>query len=157
MKERSREVAERLSLFKRRIVEKVKFHEVDLLGVCNNAVYFNYFEDARLDYLQNLKSSYALNILTADLFFIMARNECDYISPAKFDDTLHVYTKIDRVKRTSIKFSHLIVNPVSECLIAVGGGILVQINAHDKSKEILSEEFRDAVSDFEKDVEIIGN
>ena len=26
---------------------KVRFHEVDMLGVCNNAVYINYFEHAR--------------------------------------------------------------------------------------------------------------
>ena len=40
--------------YKHKITETVKFHEIDMMGVVNNAVYFNYFEDARMDYLQFL-------------------------------------------------------------------------------------------------------
>ena len=31
-----------VSNYNHKIVEVVRFHEVDILGVCNNAVYFNY-------------------------------------------------------------------------------------------------------------------
>ena len=57
--------------FNHKIVEVVKFHEVDLMGICNNAVYFNYFEDARVKYLQDLKKNYRLlEIMEGDSFFI---------------------------------------------------------------------------------------
>lgn len=49
-----------LDEFKHSISEKVKFHEVDMLGVCNNAVYFNYFEDARIKYVQDLVKKFIL-------------------------------------------------------------------------------------------------
>ena len=46
--------------FKHDIKETVKFHEVDMLGVCNNAVYFNYFEDERIKYVQDLVKKFNL-------------------------------------------------------------------------------------------------
>ena len=49
-----------ISNYKHKIIEVVKFHEVDMLGVCNNAVYFNYFEDARIKYIQDLKRYFGL-------------------------------------------------------------------------------------------------
>jgi acyl-CoA thioesterase FadM len=49
-----------LKEFKHSINETVKFHEVDMLGVCNNAVYFNYFEDARIKYVQDLVKKFSL-------------------------------------------------------------------------------------------------
>jgi acyl-CoA thioesterase FadM len=38
--------------FNHKTVVKVRFHEVDMLGVCNNAVFINYFEHARLEYVK---------------------------------------------------------------------------------------------------------
>ena len=54
--------------FKHKITEIVKFHEVDMLGVCNNAVYFNYFEDARIKYLQDLSKKYNFNEFLVEEF-----------------------------------------------------------------------------------------
>ena len=38
--------------FKHKYTVTVRFHEVDMLGVCNNAVYINFFESARLEYIK---------------------------------------------------------------------------------------------------------
>jgi len=43
-----------ISKFKHVYKVKVQFHEVDLLGVCNNAVYLNFFETARLEYMKEI-------------------------------------------------------------------------------------------------------
>jgi acyl-CoA thioester hydrolase len=115
--------------YKHKIKETVKFHEVDLLGVCNNAVYFNYFEDARIKYLQDLKKNYNIkDILEGDLFFIMAHNHCDYLLPATLDDELEVLTKIKLIKNTSFEFEHIVINSTTKDTIAKGGGRLVHIN-----------------------------
>ena len=95
-----------ISLFKHVIIEKVKFHEVDMMQVVNNAVYLNYFEDARVKYLQDLKSNYQLEeMMEGDSFFIMARNEIDYLYPAAFDDELTVYIKIEWIKNLVNSFA----------------------------------------------------
>ena len=142
-----------LSIFHHTIKEKVKFHEVDLMGVVNNAVYLNYFEDARVKYLQDLKSKYQLKeIMEGDSFFIMARNEINYLLPATFDDELIVYTKIEWIKNTSFSFKHIIVNEKDNSTIAVGGGILVHIKLSTKEKQTLPSSFISAIQDFENGV-----
>ncbi|MBK7104148.1 MAG: acyl-CoA thioesterase [Ignavibacteriae bacterium] len=144
--------------FKHKITEVVKFHEVDIMGVCNNAVYFNYFEDARIKYLQDLKKNYNLKvILENNLFFIMAHNECDYILPAKLDDELEILTKIIEIRNSSFKFEHLVINKNNLQIIAKGNGILVHINLQTKKSIPLPDEFYNAVNDFEKGVEINKN
>ena len=148
---------DRLS-FKHKITEVVKFHEVDMLGVCNNAVYFNYFEDARIKYLQDLKKNYHLSeIMKDDSFFIMAHNYCDYLMPAKLDDELEVLTKVKSIKNSSFEFEHIILNQNTEDIISKGGGILVHINVKSKKSMHLPDEFYKAIQDFEKGVEINRN
>ena len=144
-----------ISQYKHKIIEVVRFHEVDIMGVCNNAVYFNYFEDARIKYLQDLKETYKLKIMEDDIFFIMAHNECDYIIPALFDDHLEVYTKISKITNSSITFEHLIRKENSLETVATGGGVLVHINLKTKKSLSLPAEFCKALADFEKEVERI--
>lgn len=144
------------AIFKHQIEETVKFHEVDMMGVCNNAVYFNYFEDARIKYVQDIKVKYNLQeILENGSFFIMAHNDCDYIEPAFLDDQLIVHTKISFMKNSSFGFQHLVEKKKNGKIIASGSGIVVHINLSTKQSVPLPEEFYDAVSKFEEEVNII--
>lgn len=144
------------SLFKHSILETVRFHEVDILGVCNNAVYFNYFEDARIKYVQDLKKSFALkDLLEGNSFFIMVHNECDYIEPAFLDDELRIYTRIGFVKNSSFSFEHIIENTSTGKIIAKGGGVVVHIDRVTRQSLPLPEEFYKAVSNFEDNVNIL--
>lgn len=142
-----------LATFHNIIKEKVKFHEIDMMGVVNNAVYLNYFEDARVKYLQNLKKKYQLNeIMEDDSFFLIAHNEIDYLMPATFDDEMLVYTKIEWIKNTSFSFKHVIINEKSNLTIAIGGGILVHIKLSTKEKQKLPNSFISAIQNFEDGV-----
>ena len=139
-----------INSFKHKITEVVKFHEVDMLGVCNNAVYFNYFEDARLKYLQDLNNKYNFTeFLVNDSFVIMAHNEIDYINSAHLDDELTVYTKINKISKSSFSFEHFIYRVSDNKDIAKGGGVLVHINKVTKESQPLPDEFHRAVLDFE--------
>lgn len=141
--------------YKHKIKEVVRFHEVDLMGVCNNAVYFNYFEDARLKYLQELKLNYKFKeILEGDSFFIMAHNEADYIEPAQLDDELIVYTRINFIKNSSFGFRHIIENVKTKRIICRGGGVFVHINLKTKKSIPLPDEFFEAALDFDSNIEI---
>lgn len=139
-----------ISTFKHMIKEKVKFHEVDMIRVLNNAVYLNYFEDARTEYLLDLSSKYQLNnMVKEDSFFLMRRNEVEYLHPATLNDKLIVYTKMEWVKNTSFGFQHVIINEKTKQVIAVGNGIMVYIKVSTKEKQQLPDSFVKAVQDFE--------
>ena len=144
------------SQFKHKITEVLKFHEVDMLGVCNNAVYFNYFEDARIKYIQDLKTKYSLKeIMESYSFFIMAHNEVDYKEPAHLDDELIIYTKIDFIKNSSFGFKHLVEKKNENKIIAEGGGVVVHIDKRTNRSLPLPDEFYDAIKDYESNVKIL--
>ncbi len=139
--------------YKSKTYQTVKFHEVDLMGVVNNAVYFNYFEDARMSYLEKLNVKYNLSdLLDNDSFFIMAHNEIDYLFPAEYNDQLVVYTKLEWIKNTSICFKHTIVNEKNDKIIAAGAGVMVHIKLSTKEKQNLPQSFILAIQDFEDGV-----
>jgi len=139
--------------YKSKTYQTVKFHEVDLMGVVNNAVYFNYFEDARMSYLEKLNVKYNLSdLLDNDSFFIMAHNEIDYLFPAEYNDQLVVYTKLEWIKNTSICFKHTIVNEKNDKIIATGAGVMVHIKLTTKEKQNLPQSFILAIQDFEDGV-----
>lgn len=124
-----------------------------MMNVVNNAVYFNYFEDARVKYLQNLKTQYQLEgIMENDSFFIMARNEIDYHSPATFDDELSIYTKIEWIKNTSFGFKHMIINGKTDQIIASGSGVMVHIRLSTKEKQQLPASFIKAIQEYEEGI-----
>lgn len=144
------------SLFRHSIRETVRFHEVDILGVCNNAVYFNYFEDARIKYVQDLKKNFALKeLLEGNSFFIMVHNECDYIEPAFLDDELKVYTRVGFVKNSSFGFEHIIEKTSTGKIIAKGSGVVVHIDKVTRQSLPLPEEFYKAINNFEDNVNIL--
>ena len=143
------------SKYHHKIYEQVKFHEVDILGVCNNAVYFNYFEDARIKYVQDLKKNYEFKeFLEGNSFFIMVHNEIDYLESAHLDDELNVHTRMEFINRSSFGFMHIVENITSGKIIAKGGGVVVHINKETKKVVSLPQEFYDAVKDFDPDVKI---
>ena len=145
-----------ISKFKHKIVEVVKFHEVDMLGVCNNSVYFTYFEDARIQYLHDLKLNFTLSeILNGSSFVIMAHNECDYLEPAVLNDELNVYTRIDFIKNTSFGLKHLVENVKTGRIIAKGSGVMVHIDKQSKTPIPILEEFYAAVKSIESEVKIL--
>ena len=142
--------------YRHKIIEHVRFHEVDMLGVCNNAVYFNYFEDARIKYVQDIKENFDLiEWLEGNSFFIMVHNDCDYFDSAYLDDELNVYTRIDFIKNSSFGFKHIVENNKSKIIIAKGGGVVVHIDRLTKKPIPIPQEFYDAVQKFEKNVEIL--
>jgi acyl-CoA thioester hydrolase len=139
-----------LSKYKFHVDEKVKFHEVDRMDVCNNAVYLNYFEDARLEYSKMIVEKYNLGKHFDDFpFFIMAHNEIDYFTPARLDDELKVYTRVNFIGTASFWFEHVVYRTKDGEIIAVGKGVVVHIDTKTQRPEPMPEDVIIAIMDFE--------
>mgnify|MGYP005839194451 CR=1 FL=1 len=128
----------------------VKFEEVDMLHIVNNAVYFNYFEQARIKYARDIGLLPKGGIASNGTAFYMARNEINYLKVASFEDNLRVFTRVSFVKHRSFGFEHIIENIENNKIIAEGSGVLVHVNPATKESLTLPEEFYERVSRFEK-------
>jgi len=89
--------------FRHRTTLQVRFRDIDAFGHVNNAVFFSYVEQARIQYL--------LDVLQPETGFerlplILARVELDYRSPIMFGEEVAVVTRVDGVGRSSFAMSH---------------------------------------------------
>lgn len=141
--------------FNHKIILHVRFNEVDMLGVCNNAVYINYFEQARLDYFKNIGLIPKDGLFSDGKLFFVVRNEINYLNPAKFDDELAILSRISFIKNSSFGFEHIIINNISQLEIANGNGVIVQADPKTGKSLELPREFFEKVKNFDSGVKIL--
>ena len=133
----------------------IRFHEVDMLGVCNNAVYINYFETARLEYIKAAGLMPKDGIFSDGKIFFMVRNEINYLDHAYYDDVLDVYSRISYIKNSSFGYDHLIVKQKSGKEIVNGKGVVVYVDQKTRKSTPLPESFIETVKKFEPSVNIL--
>ena len=141
--------------FKHKYTVTVRFHEVDMLGVCNNAVYINFFETARLEYIKAAGMMPEKGIFSDGKIFFMVRNEINYRSHAYYDDVLDVYSRISYIKNSSFGYDHLIIKQKTGEAIVDGNGVVVYVDPKTRISISLPEDFIEKVKIFEPSVKII--
>jgi acyl-CoA thioester hydrolase len=107
------------------IKKKMFYHDTDAGGVVYYANYLKYLEEGRTEALAEL------GIKTRDLteqgiWFVVARVEVDYKSPARYQDVIEVNTRIEKVGRSSIEFGQKI--KIKERDLILAKVILVCVN-----------------------------
>jgi acyl-CoA thioester hydrolase len=143
------------NLFKHKTTVTVRFHEVDMLGVCNNAVYINYFEQARLQYMKDLGLLPEKGIFSDGNLFFIVRNEINYKSHARYDDELNIYSRISYIKNSSFGYDHLVENNRTGEIIAEGSGVIAQVDPVTRKSAPLNDHFINAVQNFEEKIKLI--
>ncbi len=143
--------------FKHKITVAVRFNEVDMLGVCNNAVFINYFEHARLQYIKKADLFDGKSIFSGGKLFFVVRNEINYFDHARYDDQLNIYTRISYIKNSSFGFEHLVELAGSNKIIADGKGVIVQVDPATRKSAPFNKNFYDKIIRFEGNVQILKN
>ncbi len=82
---------------------RVRYTECDPMRVVHHSKYFVYFEMARTELYRANGGSHA-KLEEAGQFFVVVRSDCHYIRPARYDDVIQVYVKVERV--THVKIIH---------------------------------------------------
>ncbi len=139
-----------LSLFRHKITLHVRFNEVDMLGVCNNAVYLSFFEEGKIQYLKEAKMFPLEGLFTDGSEYFIVRNEVNYRGFAHYDDELDIYTRITAIGRSSYGFAHVVVQAASSEIIADGRGVMVHVDPLTRKPAPIAESFKAAVRAFEK-------
>ncbi|MBK7228820.1 MAG: acyl-CoA thioesterase [Ignavibacteriales bacterium] len=138
-----------------KITVKVRFHEVDMLGVCNNAVYINFFEHARLEYVKEVGLMPEGGIFSDGRLFFMVRNEINYLGHSFYDDELDVYSRVSYIKNSSFGYDHIIVRKKTGEVIVDGKGVVVFVDLKTRKSTPLTEDFIEKIKKFEPRVQIL--
>ncbi len=114
---------------------KVRFAETDMLGHVNNANYFIYMEEARVNFFKSLFPEKRLS-------FVVASVKCDFIQQAFFDQWLRIQTKVVKIGSKSFELAHEITDKNTGELIAKGHSVAVHFNYETQKSEQIPSELR---------------
>jgi acyl-CoA thioester hydrolase len=126
---------------------KVRDYECDLQGVVNNAVYQNYLEHARHEYLQSLGVNFAA-LAAAGVNLVVVRVELDYRSPLRPGDEFVVATRMERESRVRFAFFQDIIRSSDHKIIL--NGKIVGTALNERGRPQIPEELSKAVSGMEE-------
>ena len=123
----------------------VRFRDMDSMGHVNNAVYFTYFENARIAYwraVPAIRSRQALD-------YILARAECDFRSPATVEDALACHIRVASFGRSSFTFEYLLRDDRSGRVVAEGRTVQALFDYALRKTKPLDTALRAAIEEFE--------
>jgi acyl-CoA thioester hydrolase len=82
---------------------RVRYPEVDAMGYLHHSRFLQYFEIGRVELLRSLGYSYA-ELERRGIFFVVVKVECRYRAPARYDEELHLTTRVQR--QTHVRIDH---------------------------------------------------
>ncbi|MGD1075077.1 MAG: YbgC/FadM family acyl-CoA thioesterase [Thermodesulfovibrionales bacterium] len=105
--------------------KRIYYHDTDCGGVVYYANYLKHLEEARTEFF--LSKGIELRAWADNgIVFVVARVEIDYKSPARYQDTIKILTRIQRIRPVALEFSQEIIKetaPIVEShttLVCVG-------------------------------------
>ena len=140
-------VTDRKPPFRYSALARVAFSDTDAQGVVYYGRYMPYFDLARTEFHRHLG-----RIHLGDVDFAMRAVSVDYVAPARFDDLLEIFVRIERIGTTSILYDHAayrVDDSGEDTLMATAKATLVCIALDARKAVPVPQEFRDLVSAFQ--------
>ena len=83
------------------------YADTDAMGIVYHTNYIRWFEIGRTEFFRDMRMQYT-EIEAAGFNLPLTQVYCHYLLPARYDDIVLIETKIEYLKRASIKFVYLI-------------------------------------------------
>jgi acyl-CoA thioester hydrolase len=129
---------------------RVGFDETDAQGIVYYGRYMPYFDRARVEYLRSMG---VLVREPADPEFVMRAQHVEYHAPARFDDELDVFVRVRRIGTTSVSWEFEAYSVAGDERLVSAMQTLVAVDADDRRPVPVEWRFRDAIAQFETELE----
>jgi acyl-CoA thioester hydrolase len=83
------------------ITIRVRYTECDPMGVVHHSKYFEYFEMGRTELLRQAGARYR-DLEERGVLFVVAKSECRFRRPARYDDELLLKVEVARMTKARI-------------------------------------------------------
>lgn len=115
----------------------VRDYELDIQGIVNNGVYFNYLEHARHAFLKHNGVDFAA-LAKAGIDLVVIRSELDYKASLKSSDRFRVEVSLERISKVRFGFRQRVVRLEDEKLCLTG--LVVGTALNERGRPYLSAE-----------------
>jgi acyl-CoA thioester hydrolase len=125
---------------------RVGFSDTDAQGVVYYGRYMPYFDLARTEYHRHLGA------IANRGEFAMRASTVEYHAPARFDDLLEVFVRVERVGTTSVTYDYAafrLDDDGSDLLMVTAKQTLVLIELSSRRAAPVPDDFRRRVAEFE--------
>ncbi|MCB1685493.1 MAG: acyl-CoA thioesterase [Pseudomonadales bacterium] len=112
---------------------RVRSTDIDGDGIVNNARYFEFFEQARLEHMTRLELIRPLRPEVAERrHFTIAETTCRYKMPLRYRDWIRVRCWFSEVRNRSFVLTYEILMRDSSTLVAEGTSVQVWLNSEGR-------------------------
>jgi acyl-CoA thioester hydrolase len=118
----------------------IRSTDVDADGVVNNAHYFEFFEQARLEHLLTVGIIVRLKPAGAvDRPFTIAETSCRFLAPLRYRDTIVAQAWTEGIRNRSFTLGYRLVrSPEEDVVVAEGTSALVWLDAEGSAAPALA-------------------
>jgi len=131
-------------VYKFKIDLQVRDYECDMQGYVNNAVYQNYLEHARHEYLQKLGINFAI-LAKQKINLVVVRAELDYKFPLQSGDHFWIGLNLERISKIRFKFWQDLYRYPDDKLVLKS--IIIGTSLNEKGRPQLFKEVDDLLPD----------
>ena len=118
--------------------ERVRYSEVDKMGVAHNKIYFEWFEIGRTEYCRRKNIPYK-NIEEEGFYLVVAEAFCRYKRPLRYDETFLIRVFLEEITPKKIIFAYEFVTKKEQKLIATGHTVHIATNAKAEVRSLPQE------------------
>ena len=139
-------VTDRKPPFNYAALARVAFSDTDAQGVVYYGRYMPYFDLARNEYHRHLGRTRLGNV-----DFAMRALSVEYVAPARFDDLLEIFVRVERIGTTSITYDHAAYRTDDDTPMASAKATLVCIALDERKAVPVPQPFRDQIASFQRE------
>ena len=121
---------------------RIRFADCDPMGHVNNAVYFTYMEQARVELFKKVFTLKEGPIKPEHFPFIIAEISCQFLKPSLFDQTLNVSAEIVEIKNSSFIILYESTDARSGEVVSTGRSVQVWYDYNLQKSRPIPENFR---------------
>jgi len=105
------------------LTQDVIWRDLDSFQHVNNAVYFRYFEDARMAYFE--QTGILAHKNKTNVGPILASTKCDFRAPLSYPDRIQIATTVESVQGKRFTMQYFVFSEQTGGLAAEGEGLIV--------------------------------
>ena len=105
----------------------VRFSDIDMYGIVNNAVTVSYLEYARIEFFKHIGLMGGWINPQGEKMPVVADVQCDYLKQIEYDEKLNIFVKVNSVGNSSVDIHYMAKN-AQDAVVFTGRGTMVQID-----------------------------
>ncbi|MEO8199570.1 MAG: thioesterase family protein [Gemmatimonadota bacterium] len=125
----------------------VQWGEMDAYGHVNNAMFFRYFESARMIYLE--RAGFVESHAESEIGAILHSTSCRFRIPLHYPDRIQIGARARDIKEDRFSMEYVVVSLSLGAIVAEGSGVIVSFDYAAGRKAPLPEEVRRRITSIE--------